>query len=339
VVGGNVETSQRVTDVILGALGMAAASQGTMNNLTFGDSTFGYYETICGGAGAGPGFDGADAVHTHMTNTRLTDPEVMEARFPVRVARFEIRRGSGGEGRWRGGAGCRRELEYHAPVRAGRRRGRRGGPQRALPLRRKRRQRRRRRRHLRGRAGGSAGDRDAGRRRLGKPGLEPVQLGTVRVCQRQELVAAVAATEEGAPDQESKVLPLQSQRAQLGDDAGRFVRDPHHSAASRLFDQSIGERAPPFASDVAEHGGVEDDEGRLWWRLGEQPRQVGHQISPAHLHRARSIQLDRGGESLPPLGVISPDARQQPPRCRRVAEVDRGEVEPGAPHDFRKGAR
>jgi 5-oxoprolinase (ATP-hydrolysing) len=116
VVGGNVETSQRVTDVILGALGLAAASQGTMNNLTFGDSSFGYYETICGGAGAGPGFHGADAVHTHMTNTRLTDPEVLEARFPVRVVRFEIRRGSGGAGRWRGGDGARRELELLAPL-------------------------------------------------------------------------------------------------------------------------------------------------------------------------------------------------------------------------------
>jgi 5-oxoprolinase (ATP-hydrolysing) len=116
VVGGNVETSQRVTDVILGALGLAAASQGTMNNLTFGDDSFGYYETICGGAGAGPGFAGADAVHTHMTNTRLTDVEVLESRFPVRVVRFEIRRGSGGRGRWHGGDGCRRELEFLAPL-------------------------------------------------------------------------------------------------------------------------------------------------------------------------------------------------------------------------------
>ena len=116
VVGGNVETSQRVTDVMLGALGLAAASQGTMNNLTFGDDTFGYYETICGGAGAGPGFAGADAVHTHMTNTRLTDVEVLESRFPVRVVRFEIRRGSGGADSWRGGDGCRRELEFLAPL-------------------------------------------------------------------------------------------------------------------------------------------------------------------------------------------------------------------------------
>jgi 5-oxoprolinase (ATP-hydrolysing) len=116
VVGGNVETSQRVTDVLLAALGMAAASQGTMNNLTFGNERFGYYETICGGAGAGPGFDGADAVHTHMTNTRLTDPEVLEAQYPVRLRRFEIRRGSGGAGRYRGGDGVRRELELLEPL-------------------------------------------------------------------------------------------------------------------------------------------------------------------------------------------------------------------------------
>jgi 5-oxoprolinase (ATP-hydrolysing) len=108
VCGGNVETSQRVVDVLLGALGIAAASQGTMNNLTFGNARFGYYETIAGGAGAGPGFDGASAVHTHMTNTRITDPEVLEARFPVRVERFEIARGTGGDGRFRGGDGVER---------------------------------------------------------------------------------------------------------------------------------------------------------------------------------------------------------------------------------------
>jgi 5-oxoprolinase (ATP-hydrolysing) len=96
IVGGNVETSQRVVDVLLGALGVAAASQGTMNNLTFGDDTFGYYETICGGSGATRDSDGADAVHTHMTNTRLTDPEVIERRYPVRLLEFSIRRGSGG---------------------------------------------------------------------------------------------------------------------------------------------------------------------------------------------------------------------------------------------------
>jgi 5-oxoprolinase (ATP-hydrolysing) len=112
VVGGNVETSQRVVDVLLGALKLAAASQGTMNNLLFGDETFGYYETICGGAGATPNAAGADAVHTHMTNTRLTDPEVLEQRYPVRVKEFSIRRGSGGDGLHRGGDGVVRSLEF-----------------------------------------------------------------------------------------------------------------------------------------------------------------------------------------------------------------------------------
>ena len=96
----------------LGALAIAAASQGTMNNLLFGDSTFGYYETICGGSGATLAADGADAVHTHMTNTRLTDPEVLEQRYPVRLVEFSIRRGSGGAGRHRGGNGVRRRIEF-----------------------------------------------------------------------------------------------------------------------------------------------------------------------------------------------------------------------------------
>ncbi len=112
VAGGNVETSQRIVDVLLGAAGLAAASQGTMNNVTFGDGTFGYYETLAGGAGAGPGFCGASTVQTHMTNTRLTDVEVLESRFPVRVRSFCVRRGSGGEGRYRGGDGLVRELEF-----------------------------------------------------------------------------------------------------------------------------------------------------------------------------------------------------------------------------------
>lgn len=112
VVGGNVETSQRIVDVLLGALQLAAASQGTMNNLLFGDATFGYYETICGGAGATPASDGADAIHTHMTNTRLTDPEVLERRAPVRVLEFSIRRGSGGAGHKRGGCGIVRRIEF-----------------------------------------------------------------------------------------------------------------------------------------------------------------------------------------------------------------------------------
>ena len=118
VVGGNVETSQRVVDVLLGALDRVAASQGTMNNVAFGDARFGYYETIGGGAGAGDGFDGASGVHTHMTNTRITDPEVLEARHPVRLLRFALRRGSGGAGRWRGGDGLVRAYEFRAPVTA-----------------------------------------------------------------------------------------------------------------------------------------------------------------------------------------------------------------------------
>jgi 5-oxoprolinase (ATP-hydrolysing) len=116
VVGGNVETSQRVVDVLLGALGRVAASQGTMNNVTFGDASFGYYETIGGGAGAGPSRPGASGVHTHMTNTRITDPEVIEHRYPVRLHRFAIRRDSGGPGRWRGGDGLVREIEFLAPL-------------------------------------------------------------------------------------------------------------------------------------------------------------------------------------------------------------------------------
>ena len=116
VAGGNVETSQRIVDVLLGALGVAAASQGTMNNLLFGDPTFGYYETICGGSGATPTSNGADAVQTHMTNTRLTDPEVLELRYPVLVREFSIRRGSGGPGKRTGGNGVVRKLEFLRPL-------------------------------------------------------------------------------------------------------------------------------------------------------------------------------------------------------------------------------
>ncbi len=118
VVAGNVETSQVVTDALYGATGALAAAQGTMNNFTFGNDRLQYYETICGGAGAGPGFDGADAVHTHMTNSRLTDPEVLEARFPVLVDSFAIRRGSGGSGRWSGGAGVVRKIRFLEPMTA-----------------------------------------------------------------------------------------------------------------------------------------------------------------------------------------------------------------------------
>jgi 5-oxoprolinase (ATP-hydrolysing) len=116
VAGGNVETSQRIVDVLLGALGKAAASQGTMNNLTFGTARFGYYETIAGGAGATASAPGACGVHTHMTNTRITDPEVLEARYPVRLRRFALRPGSGGGGRHRGGDGVVREFELLAPM-------------------------------------------------------------------------------------------------------------------------------------------------------------------------------------------------------------------------------
>lgn len=116
VVGGNVETSQRLVDTCLRALRLAACSQGTMNNVLFGNERFGYYETVCGGAGAGPGWDGADAVHTHMTNTRITDPEILERRYPVRVERFGIRRGSGGAGRWKGGDGAVREIRFLQPL-------------------------------------------------------------------------------------------------------------------------------------------------------------------------------------------------------------------------------
>ncbi len=112
VVGGNVETSQRLTDTLLEALGLAACSQGTMNNLSFGNDAFGYYETVGGGAGATAERDGASGVHTHMTNTRITDPEILERRYPVRLRRFELRRGSGGAGRHRGGDGLIREIEF-----------------------------------------------------------------------------------------------------------------------------------------------------------------------------------------------------------------------------------
>lgn len=116
IVGGNVETSQRLVDLLFKALGMAAASQGTMNNLAIGDEGFGYYETIGGGTGAGPGFGGASAVHSHMTNTRATDPEILEARYPLRVWRHAVRTASGGVGHMRGGDGIVRELEFLAPV-------------------------------------------------------------------------------------------------------------------------------------------------------------------------------------------------------------------------------
>ncbi|HEY5896897.1 MAG TPA: hydantoinase B/oxoprolinase family protein, partial [Burkholderiales bacterium] len=112
VVAGNVETSQCLTESLYGALGVMASGQGTMNNFTFGNARYQYYETVGGGSGAGPGFDGADVVQTHMTNSRLTDPEVLEWRFPVRLESFEIRHGSGGRGRWRGGSGAIRRMRF-----------------------------------------------------------------------------------------------------------------------------------------------------------------------------------------------------------------------------------
>ncbi|MBP2295322.1 hydantoinase B/oxoprolinase family protein [Azospirillum rugosum] len=118
VVAGNVETSQCITDALYGALGVLASAQGTMNNTTFGNERYQYYETVCGGSGAGPGFDGTDAVHTHMTNSRLTDPEVLEWRFPVLLDSFRIRRGSGGAGRWHGGDGVVRRLRFLEPMTA-----------------------------------------------------------------------------------------------------------------------------------------------------------------------------------------------------------------------------
>ena len=116
VVGGNVLTSQRITDVILKAFRACAASQGCMNNFTFGNENFGYYETIGGGAGAGPEWHGQSGVHTHMTNTRITDPEILERRYPVMLREFSIRKDSGGSGKFKGGNGLIREVEFLEPL-------------------------------------------------------------------------------------------------------------------------------------------------------------------------------------------------------------------------------
>lgn len=118
VVAGNVETSQIIVDTLYGALDLLAASQGSMNNFTFGNSEHQYYETICGGTGAGPNFDGCSAVHSHMTNSRLTDAEVLESRFPVRVEQFSIRRNSGGSGQFKGGDGVVRKIRFLEPMSA-----------------------------------------------------------------------------------------------------------------------------------------------------------------------------------------------------------------------------
>jgi 5-oxoprolinase (ATP-hydrolysing) len=118
VVAGNVETSQVITDALFAAVKALAPSQGTMNNFTFGNDRFQYYETIAGGAGAGPSHDGASAVQTHMTNSRLTDPEILESRFPVILERFAIRRGSGGAGAHKGGDGVERHIRFRERMRA-----------------------------------------------------------------------------------------------------------------------------------------------------------------------------------------------------------------------------
>jgi len=118
VVAGNVETSQVITDTLFAAFGAMAPAQGTMNNFTFGNDTHQYYETIAGGSGAGPGFDGTSVIQTHMTNSRMTDPEVMETRFPVIVEAFSIRKGSGGKGQWHGGDGATRRIRFREPMAA-----------------------------------------------------------------------------------------------------------------------------------------------------------------------------------------------------------------------------
>jgi len=118
VVSGNVETSTCITNALYGALGVMAAAQGTMNNFTFGNAQYQYYETISGGSGAGPGFNGVSVVQTNMTNSRLTDPEILEFRFPVRLESYRIRAGSGGAGEWRGGDGGVRTVRFLEPMTA-----------------------------------------------------------------------------------------------------------------------------------------------------------------------------------------------------------------------------
>jgi 5-oxoprolinase (ATP-hydrolysing) len=117
VVGGNVLTSQRIVDTVFSAFQTCAASQGCMNNITIGDEKFGYYETVAGGSGAGPGYHGTGGVHTHMTNTRITDPEILELRYPIILNKFSLREdGSGGAGLYRGGEGVERELLFRKPM-------------------------------------------------------------------------------------------------------------------------------------------------------------------------------------------------------------------------------
>ena len=164
VVAGNVETSQVITDCLFAAARALAPSQGTMNNFTFGNATYQYYETIAGGAGAGPDFDGASAVHTHMTNSRLTDPEILETRLPVILERFAIRRGSGGAGAHQGGDGIARHIRFLEPMTRRHPRQPPAGAAARHP---------RRRRRPAGRQQGRAGGRqrgDACRDRLGRDG-------------------------------------------------------------------------------------------------------------------------------------------------------------------------
>lgn len=116
VISGNTEVSQAIADTLYGALGVIAGSQGTMNNFVYGNETFQNYETICGGTGAGDGFHGTSAVHSHMTNTRMTDPEVLETRFPLRLEEFSIRQNSGGIGTFTGGNGIVRALRFLEPM-------------------------------------------------------------------------------------------------------------------------------------------------------------------------------------------------------------------------------
>ncbi|XP_006816250.1 5-oxoprolinase-like [Saccoglossus kowalevskii] len=116
VVGGNVLTSQRIVDVVLKAFSVCAASQGCMNNVTFGDQNVGYYETVSGGSGAGPTWNGRSGVHTHMTNTRITDPEILERRYPIVLQCFKLNLGSGGQGQFRGGDGVQREMLFRRPL-------------------------------------------------------------------------------------------------------------------------------------------------------------------------------------------------------------------------------
>ena len=116
VIAGNTEVSQAIAECLYGALDVVAGSQGTMNNFVWGNDNFQNYETIAGGTGAGPGFAGSSGVHSHMTNTLMTDPEVLESRFPVRITKFSLRKNSGGTGKWSGGDGVHREIEFLEPV-------------------------------------------------------------------------------------------------------------------------------------------------------------------------------------------------------------------------------